>query len=121
MKEIETWTASIHIGLRKGYGGQIGTAYAVQDICQEFCDSYKWCVTVTPTLFVYESGKLRGNEPGAIVGIMQYPRFPLDIKELKTRTLALARILMKATNQYRVSIVFLDKTVMLENDEFVED
>ncbi len=40
-------------------------------ICREYCDDVSFCVTVTPTKYVYKGGE----EEGIIVGIINYPRF----------------------------------------------
>lgn len=46
--------------------------------CQEYCDEEGYCVTVTPTTYVYRNGQ----EPGFIVGLINYPRFPSTPDEI---------------------------------------
>jgi hypothetical protein len=75
-------------------------------------DTVGLCVTVTDTLFVY----VHGSEPGLIVGLINYPRFPDTPEGIEGKALALAESLMRVCRQIRVSVVFPDKTVMLEND-----
>jgi len=112
MKSIPTFTAQIYVGLQEGYGydGKTHNQCEVECICQEFVDEVGWCVSITRTRFVYTDGK----ESGVIVGIINYPRFPSTIEELKNKTIKLATILKEKLNQIRVSIVFSDETVMLE-------
>lgn len=49
-------------------------------ICRDFCDAEAkqfgsgLCVTVTPTTYVYTGGE----EEGVIVGLINYPRFPVE-------------------------------------------
>jgi hypothetical protein len=67
------------------------------------------CVTVTRTLFVYKGG----SEPGAIVELINYPRFPLGPTAIRRLALSLAKRLKSSLRQIRVSVVFPDETVML--------
>ena len=108
MKE-NTFTATIYCGLQEGYTGPIHSIDEVYTICQRYVDKVKWCVTVTPTTFIYT----RGKESGVIVGIIQYPRFPLSIKQIRGRALTLASRLKDQLRQERVSIVYPDQTVVI--------
>ena len=116
MKKVTTFTAQIFVGLTEGYDGANHQVFEVSCICQDFVNELGWCVSVTPTQFVYKDG----YENGAIVGIINYPRFPLEVPEIKNRTLKLAKLLMKEMKQYRVSVVFSDETIMLENGRLKE-
>lgn len=71
------------------------------------------CVTVTPTHFRY----VDGEEPGVIIGWINYPRFPREPEEIKERAFNLAKHLMMMLNQERMSITTPDETYMLERDE----
>jgi ferredoxin len=51
-----------------------GDAALAKSICREFCDKEGLCVTVTPTTYVYTGGE----EAGVIVGLINYPRFPVE-------------------------------------------
>lgn len=110
MKVAPTFTAQIYVGT---YCKDEGRQYDVEDlayVCQDYCDEVGFCVSFTKTRFIYTNG----SENGAIVGIINYPRFPSTPKILRQRTIKLAKLLQKATKQYKVSIVFQDETVMLE-------
>jgi len=112
MKIKKTWWANIYIGSYcKDTKTEVGPK-VLKEICQEYCDEIGFCVTFTPTQFFYT----KGNEPGAIVGCINYPRFPRLNKENKKKVITLAKRLMKAANQHRVSIVMPDETVMLERE-----
>lgn len=54
--------------------------------CRELCDELGFCVTVTPTTYVYTGGE----EPGFIIGIINYPRFPADRETLLDRAIVFA-------------------------------
>lgn len=85
----------------------------VMELCQKYADSEKVCVTVSPTTFVYPGG----SEPGCVIGMINYPRFPATKAKVRRQAAELASILIKALEQRRASIVFSDRTVMLENEE----
>jgi ferredoxin len=83
-----------------------------ESICAQYCNEVGWCVTVTPTTYIYTNGW----EDGAMVGIIQYPRFPEDESILKIKALELANRLMEELGQYRVTINFPDEVIMLTNE-----
>lgn len=88
-----------------------------EDICQEYCNDVGLCVSVTTTKYIYT----KGNECGAIIGLIQYPRFPLDEYQLKKYTLELGQTLMKSLGQFRVTINFNDEVVMLTNNTKINE
>ena len=110
MKTVPTYTATIYVGLleyvkpadrpRK----RQWSVSEVEHICGKFCDEIGLCVTVTPTTFVYTGG----DEPGAIVGLINYPRFPKSQSEIRVEALKLASILATKLGQKRLSVVFPD-------------
>ena len=108
MKQTPTFEAKIFIGL--GTPDHEYLLEQVQDVCQEYVDSVGLCVTVTPTQYVYTGG----TERGAIVGLINYPRFP-DLLGVRDKALKLAALLKGRFRQQRVSVMFHDETVMLEN------
>lgn len=108
-RSVKTFTATIWCGLRERYDGVQHAHEDAVAVCQEYVDEVGWCVSVTPTEFVYK----HGHEPGAAVGIVNYPRFPSDEAELRRRALELAERLRVRLGQIRVSVVFADGTVML--------
>lgn len=110
---VETWKAQIYVGLKRGYSTEILTIDKVYRTIQEYVDEFGWCVTVTPTKFIY----MNGHEPGVIIEAIQYPRFPETIKRLEEKVMELAEILLSEMDQYRVSICFPEKTIMLERED----
>jgi len=110
MMRTSTWEAKIYCGLQAGYSGRLLSIERIKKVCQEYCDDIGWCVTVTPTTFIYKEG----NESGAVIGIINYPRFALSENTLKERTFTLAELLLTELEQLRISIVLPDETVMLE-------
>lgn len=82
-----------------------------EDICQEYCDAVGLCVTVTPTKYIYT----KGNEQGAIIGLIQYPRFPCSELDIIAHAKTLGEILLIRLGQYRVTINLPDEVLMLTN------
>ena len=116
MKIVPTWKAQIFCGLRKGYEvcSPCQSIEKIYSICRRYVHQVGgWCVTVTPTKFIYTGG----DEDGVIVGVIQYPRFPTSHELLKERTIELAKMLRVELSQFRVSVVFPDETVMFEGEE----
>lgn len=105
---VQIWS-----GLMEGYGGYVHSLEEVLDICQEFVDEKKECVTITPTQFVYT----QGNEPGVIVGFIMYPRFPRSEEEIENRAVELGKILLNKLRQNRLTITTPFKSIMLKNKE----
>lgn len=110
---MKTYTANIYVGVRASYGVLYYTIAEVKEVCQKYVDKMGLCVTVTPTSFVYTGG----NEPGAIVGLINYPRFPKEESEIKETAIELATILKEKLSQNRVTIVCTDETIMIGDYE----
>ena len=110
IKEINTYQATISLGLREQYTDKYHNIDEVLDICQEYCDNIGLCVTVTPTHFIYTGGR----EDGCFIGLINYPRFPSSPEEIFDTTFNLATVLKEKFNQLKVSIICSDKTVMIE-------
>ena len=109
----KTFTATIYVGVVEGYDGPAHTFEEVRDLLQGYCNTKGFCVTMTQTEFIYTSG----IEPGVIVGLIQYPRFPMPEAELEIRAVEIATKLMLKLGQTRVSIVFTDETITLEREK----
>jgi len=109
--QTATFTAAIHCGLKERNTGLIHSLDDARWVCQEFVDRVGLCLSFTPTEYIYTNG----SEPGVIVGLINYPRFPSGEDEIRKKALDLAEALMLAFNQYAMSVVCQDVTVMLVN------
>ena len=112
MKTVETYGASIFLGLRGGYTNNVSTIKEVNRIVGEYVDEHNMCVSVTPTAFHY----VGGDEPGAIIGLINYPRYPSTKECLKSYALAMATHLKETFHQNRVSVMFPDETIMIGDE-----
>ena len=110
MKSVETITAKIYLGLREGYTNKLHTIDEVKDFMQNYVNQTSFCVTITPTTFIYKGG----IEEGAIIGLINYPRFPSNKKEIEKKAEEIASLCKKEYAQKRVSIEYQDRTIMLE-------
>lgn len=104
--------ANIFIGLKVHYNDTIFPYDLAYEICQEYVGKVGLCVTFTKTEYIYTNG----NEPGLIIGLINYPRFPSTYNEIYNHAINLGKLLMKALGQYRVSIMMNDKIYMLEDE-----
>jgi hypothetical protein len=80
-----------------------------REVCQKYVDKLGLCVTFTQTEFIFT----KGSEPGVLIGLINYPRFPQTPYTIKERALMLAQTLKEALGQNRVSVIFSDETIML--------
>lgn len=54
------------------------TGQGVEEAVQKYCNEVGLCVTVTETNYIFTGG----SEKGYIIGLINYPRFPREKKEL---------------------------------------
>ena len=90
-KQCQSWPVSIFMA---------GDVDAAKDICQAYCDEVGFCVTVTPTTYVYTNGR----EAGFIVGLINYPRFPSTPLLIQDHAQRLAVQLRETLGQQSYSI-----------------
>ena len=114
MKEVYSYPVSIYVGFKNTKTNEIvGSIELVESLCQIFCDTNGCCVTVTPTKFIYTNG----SEPGCVVGLINYPRFPASKETIIRKAKTIAVTLKDYCEQERVSIVAPDVTIMIESDK----
>jgi len=111
MEKIKSYNTQIWVGLKEGYDGPTHIIDEIYNICNKYVNDAKYCVTVTPTKYFY----VNGFEDGAIIGLINYPRFPNTKKGIIKKALELGNILMTELNQCRISITTPDNTYLLEN------
>jgi len=113
MKEVTTYSAIIFLGLKRGTTDRrIHSLKDVETYLSSYCDRVGLCVTMTETRFIYTGG----SEVGAMIGLINYPRFPSKASDITARAMELAELLQKEYGQTRLSVMFSDKTVMLERE-----
>ena len=109
--KVDSYPVQIWIGLKEGYDGPVQKIDKVDLICQDYVDKVGLCVTVTETMYFYTEG----YEPGACIGLINYPRFPSEPWEIRKHAFDLAYALLVTLRQHRCTIVTPDRTYLLEN------
>ena len=84
-----------------------------KQVIRRECSWKGLCVTIESTLFIYTGGE----EYGYVVGLINYPRFPLSNTEIWQRALDLANLLLDETYQHSVLIMSSDKTKWITKRE----
>lgn len=112
---VNTFTATLYVGLRVGYTDRVHLPAAAAKVIQEYVDAVGLCVSVTETTFRYTRTPQtpHGYDPGLAVGFINYPRFPADPEQVRGHALTLGGKLKAALGQNRVTAVFPDETVMV--------
>jgi len=114
----KTFRAEIYVGAYDNEKDFTRPIAEVKEACQFFVQDEGLCVNVWETWYAYGDGDGEGgNEPGAVVELIHYPRFPRSQPEesITVQALNLAEILMDRMNQKRVSAVCSDETYTLQN------
>lgn len=70
------------------------TGEGIEQAVQEYCNTIGLCVTITETLYVFKGGK----EKGYIIGLINYPRFPVKEYDLFARAKDLGEYLIAKCN-----------------------
>lgn len=113
MKTVDTFTATIAVGFKNIDTGEERSDRMARSICQDYCDDVGLCVTLTETEFIYKDG----NERGCLIGLINYPRFPSTPDKILGHAMDLARLLLDAYCQYKVSVICSDRTYMIERGD----
>ncbi len=77
-----------------------GDIAKAREVCRSFCDDVGFCITLTPTEYIYT----HGQEAGFAVGIINYARFPVDAVELEAKAEELANQLRERLSQESYTI-----------------
>ena len=91
-----------------------GDITMIKHFCQHHCAEGA-CVTVTPTEYLYTGGR----EAGAIIGLINYPRFPKTSADIDSEAEKLAKDLMHALVQRSCTIVTPESSFFLQNPQLI--
>jgi hypothetical protein len=86
-----------------------GPVPVIEQICRQDCMENPMCVTVDPTKFIYTGGE----ETGAVIGLLNYPRFPSSKEAINARARSLAIKLLEGTHQRNALIVSSETTELV--------
>lgn len=90
-----------------------GDLSIIKQTCRMYCMEIGLCVTVQSTNYIYTAGE----ESGAVIGLINYARFPSSPDEIKQKAETLARRLMIACCQRSFSIVTPDESTYYQRSE----
>lgn len=79
----------------------------IKQKCREYCKKNPLCVNVQETLFIYDGGE----EYGACVELINYPKFPKHIKAIRAIAKDLALELREVTYQDSILVMDSEQTV----------
>jgi hypothetical protein len=102
MRAAETSSYPVQIWLAGDHAKAI-------ELCRAYCDETGFCVTVTPTTYVYTGGQ----DAGVCIGLINYGRFPSEPAAIFARAKELAKRLIAGLRQESASIQALDKTLWI--------
>ena len=83
-----------------------GDIEQAKQVCREYCFDVGLCVTVEPTAYIYTGGE----EAGVRIGLINYPRFPATLAEIREKANILADRLMHSLCQQSYSVVGPEET-----------
>src|SRR5580693_5308976 len=97
-KTVATFDITIYIA---------GDADIARQVCREYCFAFGLCVTVESCWYVYTGGE----ELGVRIGLLNYPRFPTTLVELRETAVRLAENLRLRLCQHSYLVVCPEETV----------
>jgi hypothetical protein len=95
-----TWWVRIYLS---------GPRTIIEQACREFCEE-GLCVTVEDVKFIYTGGE----ENGAVVGLVDYPRFPKGRDAIGEVARRLAGVLLERSCQNSVMLLDPETTTWLQ-------
>ncbi len=90
-----------------------GPVEVAKQILRRKCYEQGMCVTIEPTTFIYTGGE----EAGYKIGLLNYPRFPKNPKELKQTANELLHLLIEETHQHSGLMVSPEETIWITRRE----
>lgn len=86
-----------------------GDYAALEEICRQYCED-GYCVNITPNNYIYK----HGEQSGAMIELINYPRFPEEPGNIFRRAHALAHLIALECHQRSWTIMDPEKTVYYE-------
>ena len=83
-----------------------GSLDIIKQICRKYCKENPLCVNISETSFIY----CGGEEMGACVELINYPKYPKSEKDILAKAKELASMIKKETYQDSILLVAGDTT-----------
>lgn len=112
---VDTYTATIHVGLRVGYTDRTRLMGTARTVVRDYVNLVGLCVSLTETTYYYTQAPAtpHGYDDGLMVGLINYPRFPSTPEQIREHARTLGGLLKAALGQNRVTVVCPDVTFMI--------
>jgi len=78
-----------------------GPIEVAANVLRKVCMEQGLCVTLEPTRYIYTGGE----EAGFVVGLINYPRYPVEPSELLPLALSIAWNIIDATHQWSFTLM----------------
>lgn len=119
---IKPFSAKVTLGLEIGYSNKLiekaEIIKSIQDYQNQLIKDKNLFLSVSLSVCdIVLSGQV---EPHLELNFINYPKYPLAEKILKSEIENLTKYLMKKFEQNRVVIEYLDETIMFENSELID-
>jgi len=103
IKQTDTFWAKIYIA---------GPIAGIEQCCRDYCQK-GLCVTVTPTNYIYTGGE----QTGAIIGLINYARFPMTEEFIEESMIELGGKIMISLHQLSFSVETPKDTRYFERED----
>ena len=100
MKRVEVTSYPVSIWIAGDHAAAI-------EHMERHVQDHPFCVTITPTTYVHTSA----TDPGIVVGLINYPRFPAEPEAIWAKAEQIAAFLCEKLGQQSYTIQAPDKTV----------
>lgn len=90
-----------------------GPIQVIEHACRKYCLDVGLCVTVEQTKFIYTGGE----EAGAVVGLINYPRFESCQERVTQHAMNLAAAILEASFQHSVLVMTPIETTWISKRE----
>jgi hypothetical protein len=119
---IPKWTASLCIGMRKGYTDQSIELNEIKKILREIQEIQikREQLYLSANIFQSDIVLSGQDEPHVNVNFIQYPRLPASEIQLRNGVLEIGAYLMDKLQQNRIVITFDNEIVMLKKSSVID-
>ena len=116
------FSAKVTLGLELGYTKVVIEKADIMDCIQQYQDQLIMDKGIVLSVALSECTIILSGqkEPHITLNFINYPKFPLAEAVLKTEIENMTKALMRAFQQNRVVIEYLDETLMLEQTSMID-
>lgn len=86
-----------------------GNYNRIEQVCSDFVTEVGQCVNVKPTNYIYTYGE----QSGAEIGLISYPRFPSNLEDIRRLAVILCERLLDECNQESATIIDNEQAIYI--------